>query len=340
MAIKKAKTQKELDVDIQMPNPLIFSPQNFSKLEKRLLYLSLEQLKNKQDPMQQLVLFNDYELEELTKTEVSEVSPGSILKWDQKRTVNIPYSQVSKYGDWSKFKAAAKKLTGCKLELSYKSPAGKQIDDVILFVDRAKSEEGNGIRIQYTENGLQLLTHLSKSYSKLPLELILELNSKYSQRLYELLLSKCYGTNSGKWRVTLEEFRKLIGIGEDSSYFHWGSLERTTIKSVQKEFEDSQNKIPLRFRYSPIKKGNKVVEIEFEIWFVSEYRQERLVEPLTSQEDAVLQELVQMNVSEKYRMIIVKQHIKDFYKWNYARKVNGQKINNPAGHLLKTLGLV
>jgi len=331
--------------NIQMPNPLIFSPQSFPKLEKRLLYLSLKAFKKVQQPLVQLNLF----------TETGDIHPepfdGTREYSEKERTVTIPYSILVKHGDWKSFLESIKGFEKNSINFQYTDPKDKDksFEETVNLVERCRKSKGDGIKIVYTNSGFKILTHLSKSYSKLPLEYALQLNSKYSQRIFEILVSKCYGTDVGKWNVSLDNFRKLLGIKEGSSYYHWGSLERATLKAAQKEFEaldeNGEIAIPLRFKYEPIKKSRKVVELRFEIWNTVSPDQRRLrlldvPEALTQKQQTILTHLKNMGVAEKYHETIIYDKEAEFFTWNYNRQISKTEITSPAGHLLTSLGLV
>lgn len=321
--------------EINIPNNLIFSPQNFDIVEKRLLYLCLAKIKSAQKPLEplgQLQLFSNNG-EQVLEGEY----PSSL------RTLTLGYAEATTHSAWDAVKEAVKKFEKRSIQFKYEDRENpkKSFEETINLVERCRRTEGSGIKIVFTNPGYHLLTHLSKSYTQTPLELILLLNSKYSQRIYELLLSRCYGKDFGEWTVNLETFRNLLGIGP-GQYLHWGSLEKATIKKAKHELSLSDihgiQIIPLHFDYTPIKKSGKTVAISFQITNVSTGETFKS-DSYTAKQLRLLEMLEKIGMAEKHRHEIVTKHETQATKWSYNRQFLKTDYNNPAGHLLKTLGL-
>lgn len=326
---------------IQMPNTLVFAPQDYEKLEKRLLYLCLNKIKEKQLPNEQLSLF------------VNPENPLDGMDYPEKeRTVNIRFEEVKKYGSWRLFQEAIATFHKKSIVYRYNDDKYKErsYEAEINLVEESKWYKGKGATIIFTNRGYKLLTHLSRSYSKIPLEQALKLQSKYSQRLYEMLLARCYGNPVGRWKVDLVEFKRLLGIPEDK-YTHWGSLEKITLLKAKEDlgFQDAGGIYhrPLSFDYSTIKQGKKIVGLDFTIMLDVKGTQLHLpvggMENLSEMQQRCLAILRELNVAEKHHMFIVTTYGhkgSEFWKWNFDRGLNKLNLRNPAGHLLKTLGIV
>ena len=97
----------------------------------------------------------------------------------------------------------------------------------ILFswIDTATIEENSGnINITLSESLKPFLINIKENFTKYELINILVLNSKYSIRLYELFKSYLW---LGGFDITIEDFRKLIGVGD--KYKDYTELKRNII---------------------------------------------------------------------------------------------------------------
>ena len=102
------------------------------------------------------------------------------------------------------------------------------------------------------------LLKLKEAFTTYALRNILKLRSSYAIRLYELL--KQY-QNIGRRRFTIEELRRLLGI-EPHEYARYNDFKRRVILQAQRELKE---KTDIYFDFREIKRGRKVVELEFTI---------------------------------------------------------------------------
>jgi len=102
------------------------------------------------------------------------------------------------------------------------------------------------------------LLKLREAFTTYTLRNILKLRSSYAIRLYELL--KQY-QGIGRRRVTIEELRRLLGI-EPHEYAKYNDFKRRVILQAQRELKE---KTDIYFDFREIKRGRKVVELEFTI---------------------------------------------------------------------------
>jgi plasmid replication initiation protein len=100
------------------------------------------------------------------------------------------------------------------------------------------------------------LLKIQEFFTKYKLKEVIRLKSSYSIRLYELL--KQY-EGIGSRSFTIHEFRKILGIEEDK-YKLYGHLKNKVIMPAQKELNEQCD---LSFNFKEIKKGRKVVKIDF-----------------------------------------------------------------------------
>jgi plasmid replication initiation protein len=102
-----------------------------------------------------------------------------------------------------------------------------------------------------------------RGYTSYQLDIALSLSSAYSQRLYELL-SRFKDT--GKWYVEIEKLKFLLGIDKDR-YFKGasanGNLKSRVIEPAKKELAE---KTDIEFEYSFNKEGRKFSSINFDIF--------------------------------------------------------------------------
>ena len=100
------------------------------------------------------------------------------------------------------------------------------------------------------------LLKIKEYFTKYKLIDVIRLKRSYSIRIYELL--KQY-EKIGKRTFELDEIRKILGIGKDK-YKLYGHLKSKVIKPAQKELSEHCD---LTFSFNEIKKGRKVIKLEF-----------------------------------------------------------------------------
>jgi len=97
------------------------------------------------------------------------------------------------------------------------------------------------------------------NYTRLELEVLLSLTSVYSQRLYEKLSQR---RKLGSWGPSLDELRMLLALDTKPAYKEYSNIVIKVLEPARKELAE---KTDIRFTYTPIKGGRKVVGIEFSI---------------------------------------------------------------------------
>lgn len=115
------------------------------------------------------------------------------------------------------------------------------------------------------------LLSIQEFFTKYKLKEVIRLKSSYSIRIYELL--KQYET-IGSRLFTISEFRRILGV-DGSKYLLYGHLKNKVILPAQKELKEQCD---LSFDFKEIKKGRKVIKIEFIILSSNKEKKDTLKE--------------------------------------------------------------
>jgi plasmid replication initiation protein len=99
---------------------------------------------------------------------------------------------------------------------------------------------------------------LQKNFTQYHIENVKPLKSGYSIRIFELLKMHAY---KGRYRVSIDKLRKMFGL--EDKYKTYGMFKKRILDSSKKEIKEYCD---IYFEYREIKTGNKVTEIEFEIF--------------------------------------------------------------------------
>lgn len=127
------------------------------------------------------------------------------------------------------------------------------------FTFLPKGEYDNGKLTLLINSEMKPLIHnLQKNFTKYHIENIKPLKSGYSIRIFELLKMSAY---KGKYRIKIEELRKMFGI--EDKYEKYNDFKKDVIEKAKSELKEHCD---IYFEYKEIKEGNRVTEIEFEIF--------------------------------------------------------------------------
>ena len=102
------------------------------------------------------------------------------------------------------------------------------------------------------------INDLQKNFTQYHIENIKYLKSEYSMRIFELLKMHAY---KGKYRVKIDDLKKMFGI--EDKYSEYKNFKSRIIEPAKQELREF---CEIYFDYREIKTGNKVTEIEFEIF--------------------------------------------------------------------------
>src|SRR5699024_6977927 len=102
------------------------------------------------------------------------------------------------------------------------------------------------------------LLQLKRTFTSYRLNNIMSLGSYYSIRFYEFFKK---WERTGKWRVSLDHLKSLLGITE-KCYEVYGKLKNRVIRTSMKELNEETD---LNIEHEEVKKGRQVVELIFKI---------------------------------------------------------------------------
>lgn len=138
---------------------------------------------------------------------------------------------------------------------------------IALFESAECMQDENGlwqINLMCTNSAMEYIFNVENlGYLKYRLKNVVNLTSRYSYVLYLFLEDKFYIKN---WRVDLNELKKMLNCNAET-YDEYKRFNDLILKKCKKEINQ---KTTINFEYVPIKKGRKVVAIEFKIKRISE----------------------------------------------------------------------
>lgn len=135
--------------------------------------------------------------------------------------------------------------------------------ECISLFERAKCEQDeNGlwqVNLMCTNSAMEYIFNIENlGYLKYRLKNVVNLTSRYSYILYLFLEDKAYFK---KTEITLEKLKKMLNCTAET-YNEYKRFNDLILKKCKKEINQ---KTTINFEYIPIKKGRKVVAIEFKI---------------------------------------------------------------------------
>ena len=206
--------------------------------------------------------------------------------------------------NYHQIKSALKKLMSKVITIETINEKGKRSFRLYQWFSKGEYHEGEKfIEVQFHPDLKPYLLALKEKFTDIPLKIVLRLRSKYAIRLYELL--RRY-KDTGFRIDSVTELREKLGV-EKGEYPRFYDFERRVLLSAVKEINKETD---LLVSYKKIKKGRKIVQIEFKIEHnpdfdpqelediqkkLEEYKQYiTLQEENTSSQDVDTQELVKM----------------------------------------------
>ncbi len=103
-----------------------------------------------------------------------------------------------------------------------------------------------------------LLLELKKQFASVPLEHVANLPSYHSIRIFEILYHKSQRLQKSKIRIPLDDLKKSLGV--ENSYPNFSNFKTKILEPAKKNLV---KKTPLKFTYLTVKKGNKVIALDF-----------------------------------------------------------------------------
>lgn len=231
------KQKKEL---IRQPNSFTYSNQQFTTIEKRIIYNVLCRMDSGINVQPELFSKN----------------------------MKFSFNWKDLQSDYNDVRAALIKLQSRKLIFNddYKN---QELDSLAPFY-RVKMLNGI-VSIGVVDEAVPFFLELKQGFTQFQLKAALSLESKYSQRLYELLCSKIW-REGGKpntvnhWRgVDISELRTMLGI-EPNKLKQKSEFEDRVLKIAQNEI---RQKADIDFEYKfdeDTKQGKQYTSITFTVY--------------------------------------------------------------------------
>ena len=138
-------------------------------------------------------------------------------------------------------------------------------DYISIFRIFTIDETGTTIEFQFEPYFQQFFTNIGKHF-QLSIAEIIALNSTYSIRIYSLFKSKL-NMDKTKHIITIEEFKSSLQIEKKYSDYH--DLKRFVLERAISQINAAASS-KFQLHYSEIKKGKKVIALEFEIIHLGE----------------------------------------------------------------------
>lgn len=251
-------------------NSIIDSRQEYSVLEKKMMYLAINQLDISPQNVQR-DLFNDI-------------------------CFKLPVSAFGEDYSFKSLKVAINKITNRSIT---GGDNNKQYAFSINPFPFAELKNGVVELVMYSKAVPLFIDLKTRGYTSYELDIALSLRSVYSQRLYELLGRF---KDTGKWYLEIEKFKFLLGIDKDK-YFTGasanGNLRSRVIEPARIELAE---KTDIEFTYEFVKEGRKFVAIDFKIFTKKLIKN---IEIAASKEEAIqiLEEFAEASQGQQMRFL-------------------------------------
>ena len=286
----------------RQPNRITLSRQKFSVTEKRIVYLIINQLETDFNVDQDLFRNREFSvpIKELGETNYRRLRDE--CRRLRNKEIGIP-NHDNKYTFW----------------------------DVNPFPEARLNKDGT-LFIKMLDTAVPYFIELKKGFTTYQLKAALTLTSVYSQRIYELL-SKYKDT--GIWqKVEIDYLKRLMAI--EDKYPKIGMFRERVLNPAQNELKE---KTEINFEYTLYKTGRKYTHITFNI-HCKENKQSEQPKNLTEKQTRCLKYLEQLGITnKKLQNTILQDKHTEFWKWLHFYRQNKNNIQNPAGHLLKSLNV-
>ncbi|MDJ0368017.1 replication initiation protein [Hymenobacter sp. H14-R3] len=219
-------------VTLWQSNVLTSARYELTKLEKNILYLAMREMQPT-DPPGQLYYVSTVELRERT---------GEEIKYDRLRTIT-------------------KKLLGRVLEADL--PNGDLLQT--HFFSSVQYIKGTGtLEISVDPKIRPFYGYLKTHFTTFQLDLAITLNSIYAKRFYEIFSMYKHLPNK-VFRIPLDKLKIQLGLTDKDTGKDKYPLYADIKRNVLKPAEEINTVTDLAFTYREIKRGRKVVELEFTV---------------------------------------------------------------------------
>ena len=171
-------------------------------------------------------------------------------------------------------RATCKKLMSRVLDVQKPDGEWKQFHWVSTahYMPKGKSRTGEAeLELKIHDELHPLLLELKKQFASVPLEHIANLSSYHSIRIFEILFHKSHKLQNPDVQIELDDLKKSLGVEE--KYPNFSNFKKMILEPAQKNLKE---KTPLKFTYSSIKQGKKVVALDFVVTANSGYGSDQL----------------------------------------------------------------
>jgi len=297
------------------PNAITESRQEFTEMEKRIVVLGINQIRDI----------------------VKSWQPGHNL------SLVIPYSELTEKHH-VKVSAAAGTLTSKKIIYQdFTNPNDPQFDYIVPF-PRVRSVKQHGKRyleLTMLADVVPSFTELGKRYTAYSIEKMLSLSSVYAQRMYEII-SMFYGRGQRAFTYEVSQLRNALNYPANHDYY---DFKRKALETAQKELE----KTGLHFEFTAsAHKGKAVTELTFEVKSELDLVNEDVQADLSLARSMQPHEIAAFarNLIHKYKFTKKQQTeilgnltlMDTFIKLDAEIHHGKREVNNPTAYVAQSLG--
>lgn len=232
------------DVILQQDNRLTTARYELSLMEKRVLYIIIQQIRK------------DFVLSE----------KGDRNLFDN-LIIKMRGESITKGVDAKPYlvKNALKQLRERSFEWQneYDEDSPKHEWFEVGFINYGEWNKGGMVEVEVSKKILPFFVELADKFTEYSLLVAISLRSKWSQRLYELC---CQWRASGGFQVELKELREMLKL--EGSYKRYASLKKYVLEVARKELKELYDKgeSDVCFEYSEHKNGRSVNWLRFKVF--------------------------------------------------------------------------
>jgi len=224
----------------------------------------------------------------------------------------------------------------------YKKPNGNLLQITVFASCEYISGQGI-IEIELSEKIIPFLFDLREQFTSFRLLASLNMSSKYAKRLY-MMLSQW--KDLGEWKTTIQELKTRLKLvdptgKEPEQYKQIVQFKERVLEPAVAQINQHTE---LKVSYKMSKKGRSFKNIEFHIDIQKPKQMPSIDFEQDLQEQRCAKNMEEIGIK---RQDLIEKVVKDetlrkqVFKWYHDWKIGKLgKVNNPAGLLLKTLGLV
>lgn len=298
--------EKESNI-LKYPIKALMTKQDFTVVERRILYLAMKQIKQGMGVQKNL--------------------------FDKGFELSIPYSSLEET-NWNRFKESIKKLDERRLVFVDNDEEYESLH----LVWKIQIKKNETVKVFFSPEASFLLAELGKGYASIQFNLAMSLTSEYAQRIYELLSR---WKDTGIWvNQEIDTIRELLNV---PSSYNLGMFKKQVLDYAQKELREHTD---ISFTYELMKTGRSFTRIDFYITNQTE-RSLFNNDPNLGKDDKsqrCLEHLKKMGVNRKdLQDVIINEKQELFWKWlvKWKQMPDNHKatVKNPTGLMLVELGL-